>query len=189
MSEKVFQKVFQKMIGQPCWGVYHGQFGLSFNVGNPKLVVNCCKNDPVKDRRIRKLTHVQGEWGFRLTHAYWKLIVLSSDGKKKMVATVSSKINLQYQACRLLTGQRLTSVEINNKTGKTILGFDLGAELIIRRWEASTDDLWSLAEPNGYFLGVNGDGTYSHVPGSGLDNRPAVNNRPLKRAFLLADSL
>jgi len=182
---KSIVKCFTNMIGQYCWGLYCGQFGLSFNVGDPSLVINCCKNDPVLDRKVRWRCYPVGKWNFRITHAYWKLIVLSSDGNEQLAATSSSTLKQQNKVCMLITGQKLTSVEINNKNGKTALRFDLGAVLNIRRWEASSNDLWSLSQPNGYFLEVNGDGTYSHVPGSGTDNRPAIHNRPFKKAIII----
>lgn len=186
MAAKVIEKVFKKMISQPCWNVSHSRWtNFSLNLGKARLVIQSCKNDPIKDRRIRRLTMVQAEWFFCVRHASWTLTVVAFDGKRKEKATASSTIKQKNQVCKLLTGQRLSSVEINIKNGKTVLSFDLGAELIIRRWEASTDDLWSLAEPNGYFLEINGDGTYSHVPGSGLDNRPAVNNRPLEKTIVV----
>ncbi len=181
MSDDVIKNTFLKMAGQVCWEIYCGQFGLSFNAGNPRLVVHCCKTDPVRDRRIRRLTGIKAEWNFWVLHAYWKLTVLSADGKKQMAATSASSYKHQSSVCRFLNGQRLTCVDIDHKNGKTVLGFDLGAELSIRRWAADGNDLWSLAKPNGYFLEVHGDGTYSHNPGSGIDKRPAVHNRPLHK--------
>lgn len=181
MSDDVIKKTFLKMAGQICWGIRLDRFGLCFNAGNPRLVVHCCTTDPVRDRRIRQFTGIKAEWNFWVLHAYWKLTVLSADGKKQMAATSASSYKQQSSVCRLLNGQRLTCVDIDYKTGKTVLGFDLGAELSIRRWAADGNDLWSLAKPNGYFLEVHGDGTYSHQPGSGIDKRPAVHNRPLHK--------
>ncbi len=70
---------------------------------------------------------------------------------------------------------------MNPDTGATAFSFDLGSVVEVRRFErTSTDELWILNKPNGYFLSVRGDGTYDHVPGSGLDNRPGVKRRPLE---------
>lgn len=171
------------MLNQPCWDVNYSLWpSLSFNFGKPKLKFETCKNDPVRDRRLRTLTGIWAEWHFWALHAYWKLTVISMDGKSKLTAANSSTTKQKYDACRLLTGQRLSAVEIDNEAARTTLRFDLGAGLIIRRPTSKTKELWSLAEPNGYYLSINGDGTYDHKPGSGIDGRPSVQNRPISNS-------
>ena len=181
LSHIVIEKIFRKMLGQVCWRVLHYQINLSFNLGKPRLVVESCPENPVKDRLARRFTRIKAEWFFWVYHGYWKLTVVSLSGKEKLVATSSSGNTHKNEVCRLLNGQRLTRVEIDNRTGRTVLLFDLGAELVIRRPESQAKELWSLAEPNGYYLCINGDGTYDHKPGSGTDGRPSVKSRPVNR--------
>jgi hypothetical protein len=184
MSEKLFQSTFQKMIGQYCWGMTYSRWiNLSFKLGQARLVVESCKNNPARDRLIRGCTRVRADWFFWIWMASWRLTVITTDGKRKIKANMSSSYKQKNQVTRILNGQRLTSVEINHKTGKTIFHFDLGAELIIWRWEESAKQLWTLSKPNGYCLKVNGNGTYDHEPCSGIDKRPPVHNRPIGKSI------
>lgn len=65
-----------------------------------------------------------------------------------------------------LDGQRLTEVSIDSITGFTEFAFDLGAKLQVRRFTADESVIWTLYKPNGYVLGIRGDGTYTHGKGT-----------------------
>jgi hypothetical protein len=65
-----------------------------------------------------------------------------------------------------LSGQRLQKIRVNPIHGATEFLFDLGAVLAVRRFEESDADIWTLYKPNGYVLGVQGNGTFTHAIGT-----------------------
>ena len=65
-----------------------------------------------------------------------------------------------------LDGQRLTGVTLEPLTGATEFAFDLGATLQVRRLVADDSDIWTLYKPNGYVLGIRGDGSCTHAKGT-----------------------
>jgi hypothetical protein len=65
-----------------------------------------------------------------------------------------------------LSGQRLEEIRVNPIHGATEFLFDLGAILEVRRFEESDADIWTLYQPNGYVLGVKGNGTFTYAIGT-----------------------
>jgi len=174
------KNIFQGMIGQVCWDVYYKQINLSFNLGEPRLVIETCKENPEKDRKLRKYTRVKGQWFIWVYHAYWKLSVLDLSGKQKLTASTSDSYRKKCGVCSLLWGQKLTQILVRHETGETKLFFDLGAELIIRRPSSNTKELWLLYCPNDYCISIHGNGTYDYKPSSGIDTRPKIENAPIQ---------
>jgi len=64
-----------------------------------------------------------------------------------------------------LDGQKLKHIHINARDSATEFGFDLGAILQVRRFRGDDSDVWTLYKPNGYVVGVRGDGTYTYARG------------------------
>jgi hypothetical protein len=188
----IIDRTFEKVYGEICWNVMHDcQLNFSMELGEPSLDVPHGPSQKVtsgeirrrlaaRDWRIRpdkaqRVVHVKGRWFLWIYMAYWKT---SCQGVQ--IATSSSSQRLKSLATRDLDGQKLIQVQVNPRTGATAFTFDLGSVLEVRRFERdSSDELWTLYEPTGYCLSVRGDGTYDHVPASGIDNRPAVKRRPL----------
>ena len=92
--------------------------------------------------------------------AKWKI---SFEGKRAV--TNKSSYRKIEMALAKLSGQILTDVEIDPKTGDTRFEFDLGGALKVRRWWRKSKDLWMLYQPNGYVLTIKGGGQYSYQPG------------------------
>ncbi len=174
------ENIFKGMTGQVCWGILHENINLSFNLGEPQLKFESCKDDPARDRKLRQYTTVKGQWFLWVYLAYWTLTVLDESGENKLKAVTSTSDRDKKRILKLLCGQKLTQININSQTGKTRLLFDLGAELEVRRMRPNAEEVWLLYDPNDYCLSINGDGTYSYVPSSGLDTRSRIENAPIQ---------
>ena len=172
MSIKIIKRVFDKMLGEVCWEIFHENINLSLKFGRPKLFIYENKKNPTLDRKLRCLTGIKFEWLFWVTNGYWKLTVLDNSGKKKLVATSSSPRSKKDDTIRYFWGQKLDRVEIDSKLFQTRLFFDLGAELVVRRPRDITKEVWILYEPNGYCLSLFGNGKYLHMPAKSTDRRP-----------------
>jgi hypothetical protein len=80
-----------------------------------------------------------------------------------------------------LSGQKLTNVTVNPKTGASHFIFDLGCQLDCRRFDAITDAaLWYLYFPRGKVLTICGDGYYTYESDASKD--PA--RRPMSDGLL-----
>jgi len=132
---------------------------------------------------------VIAEWFLWVYCAYWKLTVLDDYGKKKLSATSSSTSREKKKICRFLCGQRLSHINIDCKTGKTTLLFDLGAKLVLRRPRKETKELWLLYTPNGEYLSIHGNGTYDYKPSSDTDTRPTVENTPIPKDIIIGPKI
>jgi hypothetical protein len=110
--------------------------------------------------RHRGIT-VKGKWWLWIFCAYWKLMI-----KNSTTVTSSSSFRKKRLAMALLDGQKLTGIKVNPVTGTTDFTFDLGARLQARRFEKDDSDIWTLYKPNGYVLGIRGDGTFTYCSGT-----------------------
>jgi hypothetical protein len=153
-------------LGLPCWGVnWFRTTGLSMNFGQPHLVTyepRKTKSNSVAVRRSLAYRKVfpRGEWWFWVNTQRWKLAIPG----ELTVTHSSSERRISIAAEGLLDGQRLKSVAIHPRTGRTRIEFDLGAVLDIRRRSADDDfDLWSLYEPS-TFVSVDGRGVCRMAP-------------------------
>ncbi len=180
-SMNVIQRTFQRLCGQPCWGVEHGSYlALEMNFGTPSLDVREPRISRAKSAMVRRLMakrwiRVQGQWQMWVLHAYWRLSI-----RGELVARSSSALRQKRQGVAELDGQKLLDMQLNAETGATQFWFDLGGLLEVRRWRRdSCDQLWVLHKPNGYALSVNGNGTYNHGPRSRSDKRQRVVQRVL----------
>jgi hypothetical protein len=162
------------LIGQICWGVeYEKQLNLKMSFGKPRLRVREPYVSKSKSRRVREIVAcrnatAKGEWWLWIFCAYWRIVVPNS-----VTATSSSPLRVKRAAMGRLSGQRLKGIRVNTNHVATHFAFDLGATLEVRRMEKASDaDVWTLYKPNGYVLGVRGDGTFTYnrgtTPGSQL---------------------
>jgi len=176
----VIAKALRPLYGQMCWGAeYEAMLNLSFSIGDPSIMIlgkpRRIRTKSVRVRRAfaRRCIHVRGRWWLWVRVAHWRY-----SSKEYWVTSGSSSLREIAEAVRDLSGQRLTKVQINPKTGATRFSFDLGSALDVRRISKDTDHkLWVLYKPNGYVLSVRGNGTYDHCPESGTDRRPGVTRR------------
>ncbi|TWT59110.1 hypothetical protein KOR42_24990 [Thalassoglobus neptunius] len=164
MSEKFPEKWFRPLYGHPCWGIEYGrQTNLSINFGKPSLeirepFVTESQSQVVRELASRRLVTVRGEWWLWLWCCYWKLTL-----NEETLATGSSSARRTKKAMSRLSGQKIVSLSVNEKTGFSGFEFDLGCQLSCRRFERDSEErLWSLYRPNGYVLSVHGNGTYCH---------------------------
>lgn len=172
------REITKGLIGEVCWGVeYEKQLNLTMSFGQPRLRIREPNASNSKYRRVRenaarRNATVKGEWWLWIFCAYWKIVVPNS-----VTATSSSPLSVKRAAMGRLSGQRLTGIRVNSIHGATEFGFDLGATLEVRRMEKGSDaDIWTLYKPNGYVLGVSGDGTFTYdrgtAPGSQMVSMP-----------------
>ena len=173
MSEKVIEKSFQALYGQPCWGLhYDRQLNLSMNFGKPSLRVrepyrSKSKSAVVRRLAAERLATVRGEWWLWIYCCYWRLT-----SQRLEPATGSSSTRRIERAMAHLEGQELVSVDVKPETGATRFVFDLGCVLHCRRFERESDsELWMLYKPSGYVLSIHGNGTLSHQRGTTVVRR------------------
>jgi hypothetical protein len=160
----LLSRSFGLICATPCWQVrWDHQVGLDMSFGAPSLEIREPLASSAKSPRVRRLwayrnVSVHGEWWLWVTSPRWKLSL--ADDKP---VTRSSTLRRIQQAIGFLDGQKFTSVELDQQTGFTRFSFDLGAVLEVRREDAAGEqELWTLHQPNGYALGVRGDGCYSY---------------------------
>ena len=115
-----------------------------------------------RERHSYRLVTIKGAWWLWVYMAYWHISLRGAPA-----ASTSSPLRRKKKAFARLDGQKLVAATVRPKTGATVLEFDLGGRLDIRRFErTSKEELWLLYQPKGYVLVVRGDGEYSYHPGS-----------------------
>lgn len=150
----------KKAMNKYCWGfIYDSYTSLYFEIGTPHTHILWEPHESkVKSLRLRRafarrFLVNRGDMMCQISHAYWAII---SGGKT--IASSSSGKRIMREALADLNGQKLTGVCIDNETGRTSFCFDLGAQLIVRRWEKNShEELWHL-NSTGKYLCVYGDG-------------------------------
>ena len=167
MSNTIIEETFQRLYGQPCWGIHFDpRLNLSLNFGKPSLRIrepyrSKAKSEVIQRLAARRSARLRGQWWLWMFCSYWRL---SSHGTDSVTGSCSnSKIQ---RALVQLSGQKLVSATIKPATGATRFAFDLGCLLECRRFAQDDADLWTLYKPSGYTLSVHGDGTMSHHRGS-----------------------
>jgi hypothetical protein len=171
---KTIADITRNLSGQLCWGVkWDSQLNMSMSFGDPHLKVREPYSSKSRSLHLRELAAyrqvtVSGRWWLWIFCAHWKLTVSDS-----LTATASSSARMKMMVMARLDGQKLKDIQVNPVSGATEFTFDLGANLRVRRFEADDSDIWTLYKPNGYVLGVRGDGTYTYDRGTkpGVDIR------------------
>ncbi|MGA9884476.1 MAG: hypothetical protein WBQ34_12220 [Candidatus Acidiferrales bacterium] len=162
-SASVFQRVFRKVYGKPCWGVKQGYGSfLTFEFGKPHLVVRepivASKSASLKVRRAlaRRQAHPRGQWHLWIYCCNWKVL---SHGKR--VGDNSTNVKIR-RAAKLLNGQKLTGFSISRGKLECVFQFDLGGTLITRPFDKRLEQ-WLLYEPSGRVLVLRADGRYKYA--------------------------
>jgi hypothetical protein len=155
------RRCFTPLYGKCCWNTgYKLYANLYMDFGKPLLSI-------LEYRKGKKITRsnflrnecrrisVRGEWTFFLNMAYFRIL-----RKGDLLASVSSSNRQIRKVVDWLEGQKLVHAQICDRTGKTRLDFDLGAQVEIRRCDANSKEiLWYLYGPN-TVCWVKGDGSF-----------------------------
>lgn len=146
------------IFGKPCWDTSWYNYGsLSFKVGKPRLEI---EREPdqtfatvadIRNGLCRRVISVDGDWQFRLQFCRWR--VLFGD---TCVLRGSAKPKELIRFAMSLKGQRLLSMMVDLRTGKTILRFDLNTTLEIVRDQKKREVMW-------YFFGRGQKGNQSKM--------------------------
>jgi len=162
------EAAFQPVLGLPCWGVQcgYGSF-LTLEFGQPHLEV--VEPRPIPDgasektrRQLgRRLVTVHGDWHLWLYCCHW---FVYANGAR--AGDSSTKKSVQ-EAVRVLAGQKLVAIKVNQLPGRSAFEFDLGARLVTRPYDDEARhgwlrDQWLLYEPSKMVLTFRSDGKYSH---------------------------
>lgn len=155
-------EIFKPVIGLYCWGTWwDNQAGTNIEFGKPSLVVEkerVFKRGPLAGKTSRWV-RVVGECGLNLWVTDW--VIMEYD---LVAATLDSPYEGDFNSIKAalhrLEGKKLESIEIDAVNAQTVFTFDLGGQLICKRfneWEPD-DHMWCLHTPEG-FHSCHGDGS------------------------------
>ena len=171
--DPIFERVFQKLYGMPCWGVeYRVGSGIVLEFGDPHLVIREPSTArPKASRRVRELfakrgVTVRGQWRLWIWMCNWEIF-----HKGKRLGGDQARSNLQ-PIVHSLDGQNLIRFSIGSRRHRYVFEFDLGGVLVTHPW-GPDDDQWMLFEPSGFVLTARGNNKFSyHRSNQPLDAGP-----------------
>lgn len=159
----VFERIFRKIYGKPCWGIKQGYGSfLTFEFGEPHIVIRepimASKTASQKVRRglARRLVFPHGDWHLWIYRCDWHVL---ARGKRIGGSSTDAKIR---RAADFLNGQKLTRFSISPRTLRCVFRFDLGGSLMTRPFDKKREQ-WLLYEPSGNVLTLRADGRYRHA--------------------------
>jgi hypothetical protein len=166
--DPVFQRVFKKLYGKPCWGVKNCVGSdITFEFGEPHLEIRePIAAGPKASRRVRDLLEkrqvfVHGQWHLVIWLCDWEIFQ-----KGKRLGSHRARSNLD-RLLRSLDGQKLVRFSMDARGSRCKFEFDLGGMLVTSHPEPGHDH-WVLFEPSGHVLTLRGDSKYSY----GRSNQP-----------------
>ena len=132
--DPIFERVFGKLYGKPCWGVtnWFGS-GIHLEFGKPHLDIREPRTADLKvSRRVRdalarRLVVVHGDWHLCINVCDWEIL-----HKGKRVGTSRSRSDLQ-RIMGSLDGQKLIHFSFRSRGNDCVFEFDLGRLLITHR--------------------------------------------------------
>ena len=157
----VFEKVFSKIYGKPCWLVRDGYGStLTFEFGKPHLQVReprAARNVSPRIRAVlaKRRVFIHGDWHLWIYACDWKVF-----SRGKLVADSSTQ-SRAGRATSFIDGQKLTRFSISVKTLECSFHFDLGAILKTRPFDKVSEQ-WLLYDPSHKVLTLRADGLYQH---------------------------
>jgi hypothetical protein len=169
------ETLLQPLLGLPCWQVqWERHTNLAMEFGTPSLEIREPHATAATSARVRELfsyRHValRGAWMLWILHAYWRLQL--RDGQ--IITGASSQRQRQHGLSRL-DGQYLRTITIAPQTARTTFQFDLGAELTVRRWRESDEDVWMVYTPDAYVLTIRSDGQWEYVSETQAPDSPGA---------------
>jgi hypothetical protein len=144
MNEKtggaIVSRHLQRVTNLPCWNVRNGYGSwLDFDFGRPSLSIREHRNWPRGPSKRRRTTVVRGQHHLWVELCDWTI----SHGRKRLAHSESVAATIA-KAADWLNGQIVVSVDIRATPAWTRFRFDLGGELVLRRYAewAADDDLW-----------------------------------------------
>jgi hypothetical protein len=158
-----FEKVFEDILGKPCWNVKpgYGSF-LTLEFGKPHLVVH----EPIAARKERsakvrenlacRQVYARGEWHLCIYCCDWEVHC-----KGKRVGDSSTKLRIR-RAADFLDGQKLIRFSILPRKVQSIFVFDLGGTLKTFPYDKDSEQ-WLIFEPSHKVLILRADGRYKYV--------------------------
>jgi len=161
--DQVFQKVFRRIYGKPCWNlkVGHGSF-LTFDFGRPHLVVRepirAGRNasPKVREHLARRHVYACGEWHLWIRSCDWEVRFEGrhiGDGSTKRKARC---------AAEFLDGQKLIQFSISPRKVQSTFVFDLGGVLKTSPYDKESEQ-WLLFEPSNKVLALRADAHYRYA--------------------------
>lgn len=162
--DPIFERVFKKLYGKPCWGVKQGVGScLTFEFGRPRLEMREPKQlDKRFTRKVRELlalrhVHVRGQWHLWIYFCDWEIFF-----KGKLLARSNSWDKTIQKAARILDGQKLVCFSIVPRGNRSVFDFDLGASLVTRPCDRRGEQ-WLLFEPSRKVLTLRADKRYKYT--------------------------
>jgi hypothetical protein len=158
----VFEKVFGRIYGEPCWGVRPGygsfltlEFGKPFLKTREPIVASKDSSIRVREGLARRSVFVHGEWHLWIYCCDWEVL-----SKGKAIGDSSTKLKVR-RAADCLDGQKLTRFSMSPRNVRCVFEFDLGATLKTKAYDKDSEQ-WMLFEPSYKVLTLRADGRYSH---------------------------
>ena len=139
-------RLIRPIFNTPCWRInYDCQLGLDLSFGSPYLEIREPRILKSKMRRVResyarRRVFIKASCWLWIQSAYWTLNL--KDGRR---VTWNSSAKSRAIAFARLEGEKVISLTIEPKTGRTTFLFDFGGVLIAKRFRQVADDtLWTL---------------------------------------------
>jgi hypothetical protein len=161
--DPVFEDVFGKIYGQPCWRVSpgHGSF-LTLEFGEPHLEVS--EPEPANPKYSAKMNRslasrrvfIHGDWHLWIYCCDWKVT-----DRGKFVGKNTSPASYE-RAAGFLDGQKLLRVEILARPCRSVFEFDLGARLETRPYDRHSEQWMFFDRAAHKVLTLRADGFYSY---------------------------
>lgn len=155
------EQLLHPLVGQYVWGVdWDSQLSLRMNFGSPRLRVH----KPLSSRPNERIVLARGTWWLWAYFALWKISFNGELAAKGGTSKSRSSFKRIVRATTQLSGQVVTSVRVKPKSGKLILSFDLGGQLILRPIDRrKMQDVWLFyGGEDDPILTVRSDGKFSY---------------------------
>jgi hypothetical protein len=162
--DPIFEKVFGKIDGKPCWRVSPGWGSfLTFEFGKPHLEINeptVPKGNTSEKLRLhmaKRRVFIKGDWHLWIYCCNWK--VLSKKGE--LVGESTSEPSIQ-RAADFLDGQKLVRFSITPEQTLCTFEFDLGGVMETRPYDRQSVQWFFFDAPVHKVLVLRADGCYSY---------------------------
>lgn len=165
MSEKLLQRIFQKVYGNPSWLVRQRSGpSIVMEFGKPKLHIWECLLKPWEKgrRRLMRVVRARGNWSLTTFSSDWCIWQ-----RNRKICDSHSNMDRINRGCNMLDGQILTKTVVRPKTLATDFYFDLGGHMQATPHQNQDEpsSLWDLFCPNGRVFSLKSDGNYSYCSG------------------------
>ncbi|HEV7552761.1 MAG TPA: hypothetical protein VGP65_13820 [Candidatus Angelobacter sp.] len=175
--DPVFENVFKKIYGKPCWRVSpgYGSF-LTLQFGEPHLEIKeprtVKRGVSAKVRRLleSRTVLIKGQWHLWIYCCSWKV-----RSKGKLIGESSSKPSIQ-RAADFLDGQKLLRFSIAARQSRCRFQFDLGGVLETWPYDDHGQQWFFFDSPVHKILILRADHYYSYA----FDRPDLANWKPVQ---------